>query len=103
MPHLEATKDLKFSQQLAQRKQVVFVLLRQVNTMDNIVGVYSDVDQVITRILEYTGSKYIVVTAKDLEKLELDGDAIIATKVLEPELRVARCMVDPHIGSLVLS
>lgn len=103
MSHLDTAKDLKFSRSLAEKKQVVFVLLRQVDSMDNVVGVYSDVDQVITKILEYSGSKYIVVTAKDLQKLELDGEAIIVTKVLEPELRVARCMVDPHIGSLVLS
>jgi len=103
MPDLEEANELDFSRGLADRKQTVFVLSRQSESLENIAGVYSGVDQVIKCILEQTGSKYIVVTAKDLEKLEVDGDAIIATKVIEPELRVSRCTIDPHIGSLVLS
>ncbi len=103
MTELSINEEKDFSRTVSNMTQAVFIIYHNGEALDNILGAYSTPDLVIQMLLENFSDNHIVITQENLEKLEIDGDAIIATKVIQPEIRVALRLLDPNIGPLVVT
>ncbi|MCB0359270.1 MAG: hypothetical protein KDD44_06530 [Bdellovibrionales bacterium] len=101
MESVSHSEDTGHDRMIGAPPATVFVVYHVADSLSNILGVFSTASQVMERLEIEAPSEHIVVSAENLSKLPANGPAIIASKVVVPELRIARVDVDHMPPQLV--
>lgn len=72
----------------------VFVIFQQTEELHNILGVHSDVQDAYACLLAHVPRENLVLSSSDMEAMFADNCSTIASKMFDPEVRVARCLLD---------
>ncbi|OVE79649.1 hypothetical protein BVY02_02615, partial [bacterium J17] len=94
----ESTEKFKF---LSVTYVQVFVIFQMSESLQNILGVFRDSTLLWECLLLHAPQDKLVITFEDITELEPDSKSLIATKLFEPEIRVARCLINEDRSSFV--
>jgi len=70
-------------------KNTVYVLFRQTDALENIIGVYSNPDAVWHALLNEVPKQNLALSLADIESMIPDENSVIASKHENPEIRIS--------------